>query len=291
MTYFRFRPRLTLTMKRNPSVKRAQIVSLHDFLQDPNEINQRQQTTSEFTTTPDLDIEIEAICTKYNITNLVPESVKWVQLHNKKKSTVTPGRQGPEDISPPPPPSPPGPPVIVLDAETVSDTHPTQSADQPTIENCHPQPEFATPIPKKQIRCKLCHKVFQNRASRKKHRLLYHPKKPNNSPSASTFFCTICGNRFASQEILSCHDRIHQRGRKYGCDICGLRFVLQTEAREHAKAHTGEKPFGCLICGRAFRLGSSLDLHIKWKHDGYTTSREEEEGRVKREEPEVIILS
>ena len=93
--------------------------------------------------------------------------------------------------------------------------------------------------------------------------------------------CTLCGNSFKSQEILTRHNRIHLReqgaendetpGKEplyYNCEHCGKRFVSKTGYVLHRRrVHEGvHEKATCEVCGVTFITRDRLWRHKNMHH-------------------------
>jgi uncharacterized Zn-finger protein len=85
--------------------------------------------------------------------------------------------------------------------------------------------------------------------------------KVYNHISTLTQQCETCAKSFATQEILSQHQRLHTNSRPYACPICDKTFTTSSALLVHSRVHTGEKPLQCRICGKRFGESSNLRKH------------------------------
>lgn len=81
--------------------------------------------------------------------------------------------------------------------------------------------------------------------------------------------CTYCGDHFAQQSQLTCHQMLHSSNTSTNvCPNCGQAFTERHILIEHMLAqHTHGKPNACLLCGRAFALLRCLRRHEEVVHN------------------------
>ncbi|TNV84973.1 hypothetical protein FGO68_gene5910 [Halteria grandinella] len=108
-----------------------------------------------------------------------------------------------------------------------------------------------------------CGKVFNDRASLKKH-LTVHGDK------LSQFQCPHdgCGKKFLDNAKLKRHMLVHTGEKPYQCELCGKKFSLDFNLKTHLRIHTGEKPFLCNFkgCHKRFNQKSNLHAHMLTHH-------------------------
>ncbi|KAA0721698.1 hypothetical protein E1301_Tti014306 [Triplophysa tibetana] len=85
--------------------------------------------------------------------------------------------------------------------------------------------------------------------------------------TAQTLSCITCGKTFSSQRRLETHERL------FKCSQCDKRFARQDVLRIHQRVHTGEKPYHCSICEERFAYLGSFNSHQK-KHAEEQTALE-----------------
>ena len=69
--------------------------------------------------------------------------------------------------------------------------------------------------------------------------------------------------KFHSARGLKLHLRKHINGKDLNCNVCGEKFATPELLMEHRHTHTGEMPFMCNKCGAGFQYRLSLTHHIK----------------------------
>ncbi|XP_037807346.1 zinc finger protein with KRAB and SCAN domains 8-like [Lucilia sericata] len=75
------------------------------------------------------------------------------------------------------------------------------------------------------------------------------------------FVCDLCGNNFASRQLINAHMKVHRQEKNHQCELCFKRFITACNLQAHMRIHTGEKPFECQYCGRRFSDRSSNLRH------------------------------
>jgi transcription factor YY len=104
-----------------------------------------------------------------------------------------------------------------------------------------------------------CGKVFNDRASLKKHITVHGDKLVSKSIHSARetnlkfvkFQCTYegCEKRFLDNAKLKRHMLVHTGEKPYQCEQCGKKFSLDFNLKTHLRIHTGEKPFSCTYPG------------------------------------------
>ncbi|XP_076032677.1 uncharacterized protein LOC143020300 [Oratosquilla oratoria] len=155
-----------------------------------------------------------------------------------------------------------------------------------TIDDDGNATEMKIDIPKKEVRCEVCLRVFKS-----KYDLKFHFSRAH--PDVLPFRCKICDlkdnlraniiihcvTEHKDEDIDSC---IEHKGNpiKIGkvelptCDLCGKMFPFQSKLNIHMKFHTGKKKFNCNICSYKTNTKQSLENHlIKWHLEGKKPKR------------------
>lgn len=106
---------------------------------------------------------------------------------------------------------------------------------------------------KKELKCKFCSEVFDNRNDLIKH------GQTHNKP----YLCTLCGQRFLRKDYLRVHMRRHTGFKPFKCRFCEKAFPRSTDLTIHEKYHTNEKTHLCNICGKGFARSYNLQIHSR----------------------------
>ena len=164
---------------------------------------------------------------------------------------------------------------------------------------------------KKKFKCDTCTSSFARKEHLKKHIESLHRrsvfeyplnhlikvelKEPfkdvNNSKNGEdkTYWCYICGTRFARKFNLKSHIKtVHEKRKPFKCYICNKSFVRNDILKKHITSkheqkqpffcsvnndnfqesvHEGNKPFKCLICNDSFARKTFLKNHIASMHE------------------------
>ena len=151
----------------------------------------------------------------------------------------------------------------------------------------------------KDLKCKLCHKVYYNTQKLRNHIKGKHLKKTDHycdqckkyyadsislkvymqshDPEVSKFGCTNCKKLFTSKAQLDKHLNVH-RGRQYACQFCGSKYAHPQGVKEHEEKNCTRNPaldpkdtsdwHKCRICFKMIKHHRSLLRHLREKHDG-----------------------
>ena len=118
--------------------------------------------------------------------------------------------------------------------------------------------------------CSNCGRVFDsNRA------LLIHKSYCLKSGSklakeqAGLYKCSMCDRSFSFKSTLVNHKRTVHVTKGYVCALCNKGFPLHGDLVRHSYTHSPNKPFQCDKpgCNKGFTCKSSLNKHIRLKHD------------------------
>ncbi|KAK3921745.1 Zinc finger protein 2-like protein [Frankliniella fusca] len=138
-----------------------------------------------------------------------------------------------------------------------------------------------------QIKCGVCHEVFEEPSDLVSHCMNYHSIKIDDgsvfSPDdiSNAFQCTICEVILPNSNSLKSHMLSHALG-TYECSLCKLNFKEKSElnnhlSQEHGSCHSESKEsteegreHRCEHCGKVFRSTIALRKH-KTTHTGERT--------------------
>ncbi|GLH00428.1 Protein suppressor of hairy wing [Gryllus bimaculatus] len=111
------------------------------------------------------------------------------------------------------------------------------------------------------FKCNVCDKGFLRKAVLERHKNKHSGERP--------FPCTHCNKSFASSRDLHSHTKLHLGTmKKYTCPVCGK--TMNNGLKVHMRTHSGDKPFSCPECESSFSVKSTLNKHIKLKHQHVT---------------------
>ena len=82
--------------------------------------------------------------------------------------------------------------------------------------------------------------------------------------------CPICGKNFSSGSLDTHIKRIHSEGYNFFCDQCPLKFKVKRDLISHLTKHTEvelRRKFQCEYCENSYTKNSSLQHHIKMRHE------------------------
>ena len=94
-------------------------------------------------------------------------------------------------------------------------------------------------IPKKNLRCEICEKIFSTKGLKSKHVSTVHGEK-------KTFECNVCSRVYGGQQSLSEHIKdSHKKGKKkHKCDSCEKWFTKSGHLNYHMKTfHEGQRNY------------------------------------------------
>ena len=112
-------------------------------------------------------------------------------------------------------------------------------------------------------KCSECLQTFKNSKNLRRHFLNIHDTE---TPLKQ---CELCPKSFRSQESLTSHKKVHNKGPKrkmYPCSICEYRASVSRMSDHMKTVHCDERPFKCSVCQTAFKLNSLLKTHFKNLH-------------------------
>lgn len=108
------------------------------------------------------------------------------------------------------------------------------------------------------LNCKECDFTTSYKKSMTSHQLSKHSKK-----AFDRFSCNICNKRFAYENSLERHKRVHTNERPFSCDSCQYKaFRLSTLRLHIERNHTNARPFQCRNCKLKFAEEKSLKEHL-----------------------------
>ncbi|KAK6627413.1 hypothetical protein RUM44_009890 [Polyplax serrata] len=139
---------------------------------------------------------------------------------------------------------------------------------------------------KKPFRCSKCNNCYKSLSNLNQHMKVHS--------TGASLECTICSKKFTRQDCLTDHLNQHTGDKPYKCMTCLKAFAnrinfnihvkrhngtLKKKAcpicgklfnkglKDHMTSHSGEKPYSCKQCLAVFTVKSSLNKHVKLKHD------------------------
>ncbi|XP_069701197.1 uncharacterized protein [Periplaneta americana] len=134
-------------------------------------------------------------------------------------------------------------------------------------------------------KCDVCGKSYSSLGNLNQHAKQHGGERP--------FKCLVCGEGFLRRSTLSAHMNHHTGARPYSCDQCSKTFNAKRNLYAHRKwhagtikrhtctvcgksfnhglqvhmrTHSGDKPYPCSECDMAFTVRSTLNKHVKSKH-------------------------
>ncbi|XP_041563228.1 zinc finger protein 765 [Drosophila elegans] len=135
--------------------------------------------------------------------------------------------------------------------------------------------------------CKVCEKVFNQKASLHSHQRFCQVKDFVHCTFCAQEFgsmrkyelhlqqqhavetlheCEICHRSFKSADTLAMHRKRHSE-RHFQCDKCSLNYVNSAELRVHyERAHVNEEQVSCLTCGSQFQNVTLMREHEQRSH-------------------------
>ena len=154
-----------------------------------------------------------------------------------------------------------------------------------------------TGLSSKELKCKLCKKVFSSHQKLRNHIKIKHLKKTahyckeckkyyvdsgslklhlvSHDETASRFACKKCTMQFSTRGQLEKHQNSHQ-GKKYQCQYCSNKYAYPQGVKEHEASCKGNPSYKegdtsdwykCRICGKCLKHHRSLLRHLRQKHD------------------------
>lgn len=108
------------------------------------------------------------------------------------------------------------------------------------------------------LECTICKKKFTRQDCLTDHLNQHTGNKP--------YKCTSCWKTFANRINFNIHMKRHNGTlKKTPCPICGKLF--SKGLKDHLTSHSGQKPYSCKQCLAVFTVKSSLNKHLKTKHN------------------------
>lgn len=75
--------------------------------------------------------------------------------------------------------------------------------------------------------------------------------------------CNICGRRFASENALNSHGKVHDEKYQNLCKYCYVAFKTKVDKISHEQSHANqEKPFRCPDCKETFAVYAERRKHL-----------------------------
>ena len=113
-------------------------------------------------------------------------------------------------------------------------------------------------VPKKNIRCSFCNRLFMSEEKKTRHMKSAHGPK---------YKCSYknCKRKYSSERDLKPHMKIHtlSQDKLYKCTQCEKSFQLKSELKTHKKSHSDFKEFVCHTCGKEFKHKGMLNRHAE----------------------------
>ncbi|XP_034039411.1 zinc finger protein 112-like isoform X2 [Thalassophryne amazonica] len=105
--------------------------------------------------------------------------------------------------------------------------------------------------------CTECGKFFN-----KKRHICEHKIKPH--------ICIICGRRYANENALKSHSRVHNEGYEHRCKYCYAGFKTKADKLVHEQTHSSSnKPYQCAECSETFSSYRNRSFHLQHNHSGF----------------------
>jgi len=148
----------------------------------------------------------------------------------------------------------------VLPCPTCSDTFASIKELSQHRKDRHPETAY---------NCKLCPKVFTNKANFDFHVHKHSnpdavkKKYPKINPDTGPCTCEFCGKEVKSRTALDYHIKdVHLGEKPLKCTYCSKTFSHRPTMEQHIRTHTGERPYKCGQCPSAFKQHQHLTAHM-----------------------------
>ncbi|CAL8131567.1 unnamed protein product [Orchesella dallaii] len=111
--------------------------------------------------------------------------------------------------------------------------------------------------------CPHCDKKFKQNAS-----LYYHLKQFHLGGAAAMkkVCCSVCNTMVTANGLRRHIQSKHTGERPFQCDICKLKFARQDQLKCHSRVHSDKTYYNCSECGETFKFLATLNLHIEQAH-------------------------
>ena len=113
--------------------------------------------------------------------------------------------------------------------------------------------------------CNYCGKKFKRNCHLKSHIISFHSEEINVSKFRNLRLhkCTYCSKTLSNKTRLAIHIRRHTKERPFSCKECNLKFISQDSLKFHAKKHTEDNQHPCKECDLYFTSQDALKSHMK----------------------------
>jgi len=125
----------------------------------------------------------------------------------------------------------------------------------------------------KPFACETCLKTFSAKAYLKMHTRVHTRERP--------YKCEDCALAFAQGQALTAHRRTHTGERPFRCTVCAHASASRSNLKKHEQTHDKPTEWSCAYqdyspvkfqghgveCGAHFASATSLNYHIKERHD------------------------